>query len=236
MRKSYKVITVLATLSLLLSGCNLFKKEPKYTVTWKNFDGTVLEVDEDLSAGTVPTYDGLEPTRTQDAEFNYIFDGWSPAVGEVSENTEYVAKFKEETRKYTVTWKNYDGTVLKEEELLYGTTPNYTGTEPTKASTLEHAYTFDGWSPALNKLTENTTYTASFKEEKRKYNVTWKNDDGSVIRTDAVAYGDTPDFGAVAPTKDSTPQYAYTFASWTPMIVPVTGDVEYQATYTSEVS
>ena len=235
MRKSYKVITVLATLSLLLSGCNLFKKEPKYKVTWKNFDGTVLEVDENLSAGTVPTYDGLEPTRTQDAEFNYIFDGWSPAVSEVSEDVEYVAKFKEETRKYTVTWKNYDGTVLKEEEFLYGTTPSFTGTEPTKASTLEHAYTFDGWSPALNKLTENTTYTASFKEEKRKYNVTWKNDDGSVIRTDAVAYGDTPDFGAVAPTKDSTPQYAYAFASWTPMIVPVAGDVEYQATYTSEV-
>ena len=235
MRKSYKILTVLATLSLLLSSCDLFKKEPKYTVTWKNYDGTVLEVDEDLAAGTIPTYDGLEPTKAQDAQYNYIFDGWTPEVSEVNENVEYTAKFKEETRKYTVTWKNYDGTVLKEEEFLYGTTPTYIGTTPTKESTVEHTYTFDNWSPAVVTLTENTTYTASFKEEKRKYNVTWKNDDGSVIRTDEVAYGDTPSFGETAPTKESTPQYAYTFASWTPVLVPVSGDVEYTATYTSEV-
>ena len=235
MRKSYKILTVLATLSLLLSSCDLFKKEPKYTVTWKNYDGTVLEVDEDLAAGTIPTYDGLEPTKAQDAQYNYIFDGWTPEVSEVNENVEYTAKFKEETRKYTVTWKNYDGTVLKEEEFLYGTTPTYTGTTPTKESTVEHTYTFDNWSPAVVTLTENTTYTASFKEEKRKYNVTWKNDDGSVIRTDEVAYGDTPNFGETTPTRENTAQYAYTFASWTPAINVVTGDAEYQATYTSEV-
>ena len=235
MRKSYKILTVLATLSLLLSSCDLFKKEPKYTVTWKNYDGTVLEVDEDLAAGTIPTYDGLEPTKAQDAQCNYIFDGWTPEVSEVNENVEYTAKFKEETRKYTVTWKNYDGTVLKEEEFLYGTTPTYTGTTPTKESTVEHTYTFDNWSPAVVTLTENTTYTASFKEEKRKYNVTWKNDDGSVIRTDEVAYGDTPNFGETTPTRENTAQYAYTFASWTPAINVVTGDAEYQATYTSEV-
>ena len=235
MRKSYKILTVLATLSLLLSSCDLFKKEPKYTVTWKNYDGTVLEVDEDLAAGTIPTYDGLEPTKAQDAQYNYIFDGWTPEVSEVNENVEYTAKFKEETRKYTVTWKNYDGTVLKEEEFLYGITPIYTGTTPTKENTVEHTYTFDNWSPAVVTLTENTTYTASFKEEKRKYNVTWKNDDGSVIRTDEVAYGDTPNFGETTPTRENTAQYAYTFASWTPAINVVTGDAEYQATYTSEV-
>ena len=235
MRKSYKAFIVLATLSLLLSGCNLFKKEPKYTVTWKNYDGTVLEVDEELAAGTVPTYDSAEPTKTQDAQYNYIFDGWTPEVGEIDSNVEYVAKFREETRKYTVTWKNYDGQTLKEEEVLYGTVPEYVGDAPTKESTVEHTYTFQGWSPAVVALTENTTYTASFKEEMRKYNITWKNDDGSVIRTDEVAYGVTPDFGAEVPTKDSTPQYAYTFANWTPVITSVTGDASYTATYTSEV-
>ena len=235
MRKSIKTLTVLATLSLLLSSCDLFKKEPKYTVTWKNYDGTVLEVDEDLAAGTVPTYDGLEPKKNQDAQYNYIFDGWTPEVSEVSENVEYIAKFKEETRKYTVTWKNYNGTVLKEEEVLYGTVPSYTGEAPTKADTVEHTYTFDSWSPAVVALTENTTYTASFKEEKRKYNVTWKNEDGSVLRVDQVPYGDTPDFGNVAPAKESTPQYAYTFANWTPVVAPISGDATYTATYTSEV-
>ena len=235
MRKSYKSLIVLAAFSLLLSGCNVFKKEPKYTVTWKNYDGTVLEVDEELAAGTMPTYDSAEPTKLQDAQFNYIFDGWTPEVKEVSADVEYVAKFKEETRKYTVTWKNYDGKTLKEEEVLYGTVPSYVGDEPTKESTVEHTYTFEGWSPAVATLTENTTYTASFKEEKRKYDVTWKNDDGSVIRTDKVAYGDTPSFGEIAPTKESTAQYAYTFANWSPIITSVTGDATYTASYTSEV-
>ena len=235
MRKSYKTFIALAAFSLLLSGCNLFKKEPKYTVTWKNFDGSVLEVDEDLSAGTVPTYDGLEPTKTQDAQFNYIFDGWTPEVGEVTDNVEYVAKFKEETRKYTVTWKNFDGQTLKEEEVLYGTVPSYVGDEPTKDSTVEHTYTFDGWSPAIKSLTENVTYTAAFKEEARKYDITWKNDDGSVIRTDKVAYGTVPSFGETVPTRDNTPQYAFTFSNWVPALSSVTGDAIYTASYTSEV-
>ena len=235
MRKSYKTFIALAAFSLLLSGCNLFKKEPKYTVTWKNFDGSVLEVDEDLSAGTVPTYDGLEPTKTQDAQFNYIFDGWTPEVGEVTDNVEYVAKFKEETRKYTVTWKNYDGQTLKEEEVLYGTVPSYVGDEPTKDSTVEHTYSFDGWSPAIKSLTENVTYTATFKEEARKYDITWKNDDGSVIRTDKVAYGTVPSFGETVPTRDNTPQYAFTFSNWVPALSSVTGDAIYTASYTSEV-
>ena len=235
MRKSYKTLIVLATLSLLLSSCDLFKKEPKYTVTWKNYDGSILEVDEELDAGTIPTYDGLEPTRTQDAQFNYIFDGWTPEVGEITADTEYVAKFKEETRKYTVTWKNYDGTVLKEEELLYGTTPTYTGEIPTKASTVEHTYTFESWSPNLAQVTENASYVASFKEEKRKYDITWKNEDGSVLKVDKVAYGTTPTYSGNTPTKESTPQYAYNFDSWTPILTPVVGNAEYTATFTSEV-
>ena len=241
MRKSYKSLTILATLSLLLSACTVVtsseesKEEPKYKITWKNFDGSVLEIDDNLEAGTVPTYDGKEPTKAQDAQYNYIFDGWSPKVSKVEADTEYVAVFKEETRKYTVTWKNYDGAVLKEEEVLYGTLPTYVGSEPTKESTVEHTYSFDGWAPAIIAVTENTTYTASFKEEKRQYNITWKNDDGSVIRTDKVAYGDTPNFGETAPTRENTAQYAYTFANWTPAINAVTGDAEYQATYTSEV-
>ena len=235
MRKSYKAITILAAISLLLSGCNLFTSTPKYKVTWKNYDGSILEVDEEVEAGTIPTFDGAEPLKAQDAQNNYIFDGWTPAVSEVNADIEYVAKFKEETRKYTVLWKNYDGTLLKMEDVLYGTVPTYTGETPTKESTTEHSYTFDGWSPQVIATLGDMSYTASFKEEKRKYNITWKNEDGSVLRTDAVAYGDIPEYGETAPTKDNTAQYAYTFSNWTPIITSVTGDMEYTAAYNSEV-
>jgi hypothetical protein len=46
-------------------------------------------------------------------EIEYIFDGWDPELSPVSSNITYVAKFKPETKKYTVIWKNIDGTVLE---------------------------------------------------------------------------------------------------------------------------
>ena len=36
----------------------------KYTVTWKNDDGTVLKTDQNVSFGTTPSYTGTTPTST----------------------------------------------------------------------------------------------------------------------------------------------------------------------------
>ena len=94
-----------------------------YTITWKNYDGAVLEIDENVLEGTTPTYDGLQPARESDAQFTYIWTGWSPVVGEATADATYTATFKEETNKYTITWKNDNGDVLKTDELFYGETP-----------------------------------------------------------------------------------------------------------------
>ena len=34
-----------------------------FTVTWENYDGTVLETDENVEAGVTPTYDGATPKK-----------------------------------------------------------------------------------------------------------------------------------------------------------------------------
>ena len=49
-----------------------------YTVTWKNWDGTELEKDENVAAGATPSYDGETPTKPEDANNTYTFAGWSP--------------------------------------------------------------------------------------------------------------------------------------------------------------
>ena len=51
----------------------------KYTITWKNFDGSVLEVDNDVTYGSLPSYDGAIPTKNSN-DNSYVFNSWSPAL------------------------------------------------------------------------------------------------------------------------------------------------------------
>jgi len=132
---------------------------------------------------------------------------------------------------YTVTWKNEDGTVLETDTgVASGTTPTYDGVTPTKAADAQYTYTFSAWSPAIEAVTGDVTYTATYTQTLRTYTITWKQDDGTTIDTTTVAYGATPTHAT--PTK-TAPGYTYTFTGWTPAISSVTGDATYEATYSS---
>ena len=84
-----------------------------YTVTWKDEDGTILETDKDVPYGTVPTYDGKEPTKAATAEYSFKFDGWSIAVAEVTGDITYTATYAKSAIEYTVEAENLpEGTQL----------------------------------------------------------------------------------------------------------------------------
>ena len=206
-----------------------------YMVVWKNWDGEVLETDREVPYGTVPSYDGEEPTKEGDDQYTYTFTGWDPAVGAITSDTVYTAQFGEDVNTYTVTWVNWNGDELEVDTgVAYGATPKYDGATPTKASTAQFSYTFAGWTPAIAPVTGNITYTATFTETTRSYTIIWKNDDGQVLETDRdVLYGATPEYNGATPTKASTAQYSYEFAGWTPAVASVTGDATYTATYTA---
>ncbi len=151
---------------LLFQNAKLPQTET-YTVTWKNYDGSVLETDNDVPYGTMPQYNGATPTKPADEDNTYTFSGWTPAVVTVAGNASYTATFQSVSFvAYTITWQDEDGNVIKTDEVKQGTTPAFTGTTPTKPATNEYTYEFAGWLPKIQPATKDICYTTFFERNK----------------------------------------------------------------------
>lgn len=133
---------------------------------------------------------------------------------------------------HTVTWLNEDGSVIyTDSEVEEGTTPIYDKDLPTKEGDEFYSYVFDGWMEEPSPIFEDTTYTATFKKEIRKYVVSFVNDDNTVLQTEELTYGEEPVYKGEEPIKENDAVGSYKFDKWTPEIVKVSGDATYKATY-----
>ncbi len=105
----------------------------------------------------------------------------------------------------------------------------------------DEGYAFYGWYEGDELYSENevleyqninltTTLTAKFA---KAHTVTWKNEDGSVLKTDKVAEGKIPTYTGETPTKADDDSCTYTFEGWSPEVTAVTGDAEYTATFSA---
>jgi len=143
----------------------------QYTISFNTNGGTIIppitgNFGDPVSIPNNPTKEG------------YTFQGWYsdaaltiPATisGHIpSSNMSYFANWV--ILKYTVTWTNYDGTILQRNfNVSYGTIPTYNGSTPSRPSTYHsipwsywRSYTFKGWSPSISPVHSNQTYVASF--------------------------------------------------------------------------
>ncbi|MCR5783567.1 MAG: leucine-rich repeat domain-containing protein [Clostridia bacterium] len=223
----------------------------KATVVWEDYDGTVLRTDADVTAGSIPDYGDL-PERAADANYEYVFDAWTPAPAEVSGNEIYIYKatYTQSVSGYTVTWLNWDGEELeKDSGLSVGVTPSYDGETPARESSASTDYTFAGWTDGTNEygpddvlpaVTGNVTYTALFSESTRKYTVEWVVLGQTVETDENVEYGAAPSYEGDTPEQESTASTVYTFAGWTDgtneygpddVLPAVTGNVTYTALF-----
>ena len=82
---------------------------------------------------------------------------------------------------YPVTWKGYDGGILKSKDFKHGTPAGEVEAnepdDPTRPADDKYTYTFTGWTPDYNVVTGSQTYTATYSEEARSYTVSYQYDD-----------------------------------------------------------
>ncbi len=200
----------------------------KYDISFKDYDGSILKdvVQYDYGTSSTSIVKPTSPTRQKTAKYTYTFKGWSPTIADVTGNAVYIAEYDSTIRGYQIAFVNGNDE-LQSETVTYGEVPTYNGAVPTKQATAQWTYTFKGWAPAIGSVEGSATYTAVFDSVVNKYVVTFMNGD-SELQSSEVAYGMVPSAPEVS-LPENTAQYTYSFGGWDKPIVAVTGAVTYYA-------
>lgn len=263
---------------------------PKYTVTWKNWDGTDLYVDTKAAEGGIPAYVGPTPTKPATQTVRYEFVGWSPTPVHVTGDAVYTATFTEIPITHIISWLNYDGSLIRADEVNAGTTPSYN-----KPPVLIQPLMYDYVKGYINGSANSFVYEDSTNcrsdvyevESGKQYSLELDETVGTRFRvmfavrhpvedTSQITYGDSISGSAInsvnnpapnssvsftaasngylivqkdnagvsglktylyktasttTPTKPSTTQYRYEFNGWTPAIVAAYADASYTAQF-----
>ena len=109
-----------------------------YHITWKDDDGTTLRVDS-VPYGEMPSY-GDNPTKAMTTQYTYEFSGWNTTVIPVAGAATYTATYSTTLRSYTVTWRDWDSSIIDYDVFFYGDTPEYQG-----EALVRDGYEFTGW-------------------------------------------------------------------------------------------
>ena len=179
-----------------------------HTVTFKDWDGTVLKTQEVQHGGDAEA--PADPTRV-----GYTFTGWDKEFTNITADLVVTAQYEINT--YTVTFKDWDGTVLKTQEVQYG------GDAEAPADPTRVGYTFTGWDKVFTNVTADLVVTAQY--EINTYTVTFKDWDGTVLKTQEVQFG-----GDAEAPADPT-RVGYTFTGWDKAFTNITADLVVTAQY-----
>ena len=150
----------------------VFFKKVEYEITFKNYDGTVLEK-KNVPYGNVPSYTGtITPSKPSSGGYSYTFAGWDTALVAVTGPATYTATYTWKEIEYKVTFVDYDGVEICSDTVKYHEVPVFNGnTTPVRKETDTHTFTFVGWSDGkttysldqgLPQIESDTTFSPVF--------------------------------------------------------------------------
>ncbi len=144
-----------------------------HDVTFKNWDGSVIATKKVPDGESAAAY-APAASRPADVKYTYTHSGWTPDINQaITANKTFTATYTETLNKYTVTFVNWDNTVLKTENVEYGKAATAPDTTPTRAGNAQYSYTFKGWDTDFSAIEGATTVKAEFTPVVNKYNVTF---------------------------------------------------------------
>lgn len=155
MRKFTYILLLL--FSLLLTGCQLINSNKVVTVTFDSNGGS------EVSSIQVNKGELIEKPSDPIRE-GFEFDGWYLNdqlfifTKAIEKDITLIAKWNEVLTYYTVTFVDYDETVLKEEKVLKG----QAATPP--KNIYRTGFEFIGWSEDYNNITEEKTLKAQYEK------------------------------------------------------------------------
>lgn len=140
-----------------------------YTIRFLNWNGAVLQTVQVLE-GEMPVFTGATPTKPEDEQYTYAFNGWSPTIVPATADTYYYAQ-------YTATEKPIEPSAIT------------VRLDPTSATAWNNVYLF-AWNSNGEALTGNWPGTKvtqdangwwayTFPEEVQSVNIIWNSGNGN---------------------------------------------------------
>lgn len=165
----------------------------------------------------VKIYEGtLDFAKTVNGKdiIGYSADGGTKFYTSVPNDADFVIYpvFKD-TAKFTVVFKDYDGSVIAEYTLSYDEVIPLPA-DPSIEADGRYKYTFIGWSPAVEDLcTKDSEYTAQYRIEEIKYSVIFRDVNQEVVSASPYVWEEAIT-APEAPYHASDSEYYYTFIGW----------------------